>query len=118
MVQPDVFARYPDDAPLGHGLVRVDDEVVDDLADLPLVGFDVPEVVRNVQMAGGLKSAQGEPRIGLHQLGAVHRLHDRGASLGEGQELLGQVLGPERGGFDAVQVIVEPLAGGDHLSCQ
>src|SRR5512136_2402134 len=56
----DVSASYLDNSPFRHCLVRVDDEIVDDLTDLSGVDLYRPEVVGNVETACCPGAAEGK----------------------------------------------------------
>ena len=48
------------DAAFGHGLTRVEKNVVEDLTDLAGVDFGKPEIVRNVDVDAGLRAGACE----------------------------------------------------------
>jgi len=96
--QRDVAGADPDLAGAGgHGLDRVDDEVLENLENLGAVDADGAGVRRDVDLHlhGGAERGEAD---GLgHQFRRLHYLAHGGAALGEGKELLGQRLGGEAG---------------------
>ena len=85
---------HPDHAPRAHRLDRVDDEVLDDLPDLPLVGVGGPQVHGEVEIHPHVGAMDREFGGLANDVGQVDRGKERLAALGEGQELLGEVPGP------------------------
>ena len=81
--------------PAGHGLVGVDQQVMDYLADLARIHVPLPQILRDAETAADIGAAQGEfGQIGEDFLDGGG-FHDRRPPLGEGQQLLGEIARPE-----------------------
>ena len=81
--------------PAWHGLGGVENEVLHDLGDLPPVGMGGPEVVGQLEFDFGGKSREGECSDFRDDLLERDGAEDRIAALGEGEQLLGEVAGPQ-----------------------
>jgi len=68
-----------------HCLVGVNDEVVNDLADLPLIGIDWPEAVVFFDATFHLGSTENKLRAFFDHLGNGGHLKRRGATLRKGE---------------------------------
>ena len=58
----DVVGGDAHDAAAGHGLHGIDDEVLDDLAELALIHLDGPQIRRRLELAAHVGAAQREAR--------------------------------------------------------
>jgi hypothetical protein len=77
------------DSPIRHGLIRVQNQVVDDMADLSGIHFAEPEPLLEVEFGAGLGAPQSEGSRFLQDLRQGGGLPDGSAPLGKGQKLLG-----------------------------
>ncbi len=89
----DVVAGDRDRAAPGHGLDRVDDQVLDHLGDLPLVDLDRPEIGVRSTVVVAVAAAGGGRRRLLDQPTDGGDLSDRSPALGKGEQLLRQARG-------------------------
>ena len=83
-----------EDAPLGHGLIRVDDQVLDHLADLAGIHLDRPQPPGQGEITADVGPPQNKGGRMLDNLGDGGCLFDGRSSLGKGQQLLGQLRSP------------------------
>ncbi len=99
----EIVAGDAEGAAVGHGLVGVDDEVADDLADLAGIDFRGPEFFAEGEFAPALRAAEGEADGVLDEFGDGGGLLNRRAAAGEGEELLGEIARAEGGVLGVVQ---------------
>ena len=101
-VRPALFGQFQifqDNAycsAVGHGVLGVDDEVFDHLADLPGVHFGLPQILWDGTFALHVGPAQREFGGVFHQLPDQGRLSHRSTPPGKGEELAGKSFGPHR----------------------
>lgn len=76
-----------------HGLGGIEDEVGNDLADLPWVYLGGPEIFGEEELGSSAGTAKGKGGGIAHELSEVERSFDRGATLGESEELAREAFG-------------------------
>ncbi len=112
----DVLPPHADQAAFRHGLVGVDDQVLDHLGDLPGIELPRPQVLGEQTAAARAGAPQHERCRLLDQLRQAAGLLHGQPALGEGDELPGQVAGPQGGPLHLLQAGMNFLGGvGVHL---
>ena len=83
-----VLGLNPNLAAVGHGLDGVEDEVMDDLMDLPGIDFGGREIGGEIEFGADVGAAQCEVRGFANEFDERSGLANGRAAFGEGQELL------------------------------
>ena len=91
------------DAAIRHGLIGIEDEIVNHLGDLPLVDVGRSQIGIDFDVAADIGPAQGELGGFADQIRNDGRASNRLAALGKGEQLLGQLLGPQGRFFHLIQ---------------
>ena len=102
-----------DHSALRHRFPRIQDQVPDDLSDLPGVHLRRPEILGQGEFTPHPGTAHGQADGFLDHSGQAGRLPDRRASVGKGDELLGQAAGRQGGLLRLLQTVRQLLAGRD-----
>ena len=108
-LQGQVPGPDPDGAARGHGLDRVEHQIVDHLTDLPLVDLGGPQVLGNPVLALDGRSPQHKGRRIPDQLGQGGGFLDRRSAPGKGQQLLGEPPGLPGRAFDLGEHLEEAI---------
>ena len=90
MADLQITHTYADVATFGHRLVGVNDKVVNNLADLPLIDIDRPEVVVFFDTTFHLGSTEDELRAFFDHLRNGRHLECRCATLRKREQLLSE----------------------------
>jgi hypothetical protein len=94
-----------------HGLIGIDHEVVNHLGNLALIDIGRSQIVVDGELAADIGPAQGELCGLAHQFVNTGDLFDRRTALGEGEQLLGQVFGPQGRFFHLAQRPAHRMTG-------
>jgi hypothetical protein len=89
-----ILCGNKDATAFGHGLAGIDDEVLDDLADLTSVGVGCPQLRIEIEVALDGCAVESEPGHFDDQVGDIGGGEDWLATSGERQQLLSQGSGP------------------------
>src|SRR5437773_9268150 len=114
MMRPEnaISGLYVDRPVIRHGVLSVDNQVVDDLRDLGRVNLDRPQILRDRELAAHVRAGEGERGRLPEERGERGDTLDRAATLGEGQQLVRELRGPQAGRFRFGEAIEQLLLRG------
>jgi len=90
----NIFCTKGQKAPIRHGLLGIDDQIADHLADLSFINLDRPQMVGNLEIVSHFRAPEGENGRFLHEYCNGGGPLDRGSSFSKGEQLLVQTSSP------------------------